>query len=130
MRPLRSRRLAALAAVSLLTSGAVLATYSNIPVYNIGRHDQNYLLIVLLPAGLLIWLTMGAAAVLAARRVTGRARVLAALRRWPPGTAGGSAARWGVRAAGLAAVALIGLGSWLAVAQQARRRQTRHRPGR
>jgi hypothetical protein len=46
--PLRSRRLAALAAVSLLTSGAVLATYSNIPVHNVGRHDQNYLLIVLL----------------------------------------------------------------------------------
>ena len=119
VRPLRSRRLAALAAVSLLTSGAVLATYSNIPVHNIGRHDQNYLLIVLLPAGLLIWLTMSAAAVLAARRVTDRARVLAALRRWSRGAAGGSAARWGARAAGLAAVALIGLGSWLAVAQQA-----------
>ena len=37
VRPLRSRRLAALAAVSLLTSGAVLATYSNIPVHNIGH---------------------------------------------------------------------------------------------
>ena len=36
------------------------------------------------------------------------------------GAAGGSAARWGVRVIGLAAVALIGLGSWLAVAQQAR----------
>ncbi len=61
---------------------------------------QNYLLIVLLPAGLLIWLTVGAAAVLAARRVAGRARALAALRRRPrggPGAAGGSAARWGVR---------------------------------
>src|SRR6202042_1886974 len=79
VRPLRSRRLAALAAVSLLTSGAILATYSNIPVHNIGRHDQNYLLIVLLPGGLLIWLTVGSAAVLAARRVTGRAWVLTAL---------------------------------------------------
>jgi hypothetical protein len=37
-----------------------------------------------------------------------------------PGIAGGSAARWGVRVLGLAAVALIGFGSWLGVAQQAR----------
>jgi hypothetical protein len=121
--PLRSRRLAALAAISLLTSGAVLATYSNIPVHNIGHRDQNYLLIVLLPAGLLIWLATGAAAVLAARRVIDRPRVLAALRRRLPGVPGGagrSAARWGVRVTGLAAVTVIGLGSWLAVAQQAR----------
>ena len=107
VRPLRSRRLAALAVVSLLASGAVLATYWGIPVNNLGRRDQNYLLIVLLPVGLLAWLTLGAAAVLAARRVTGRARGLAA-------------GRWGFRVIGLSAVALIGLGSWLAVAQQAR----------
>jgi len=56
--------------------------------------------------------------VLAARRVTGRARGLAAARR--PGGASGSAGRWGACATGLAALALIGLGSWLAVAQQAR----------
>jgi len=72
IRPLRSRRLAALAAVSLLTSGAVLATYSSIPVHNIGHRDQNYLLIVLLPAGVLAWLTVGAAAVLAARATVER----------------------------------------------------------
>lgn len=123
VRPLRSRRLAALATVSLLTSGAVLATFSTIPVLNIGHRDQNYLLIVLLPAGLLMWLTTGAAAVLAARQVTGRARVLAVVRRQTRGalgTAGGSTARWGVRVIGLAAVALLGLGSWLAAAQQAR----------
>ncbi len=127
VRPLRSRRLAALAAVSLLTSGAVLATYSSIPVHNIGHRDQNYLLIVLLPAGVLAWLTVGAAAVLAARRGTGRARTQAAAHQGPPGaqgteggTAGGSAARWGVRVTGLAAVALIGVGAWLGVAQQAR----------
>ncbi len=55
--------------VSLLTSGAVLATYSSIPEHNIGHHTQNYLLVVLLPAGLLVWLTAGTPAVLAARRV-------------------------------------------------------------
>jgi len=123
VRPLRSRRLAALAVVSLLTSGAVLATYSSIPEHNIGHHTQNYLLVVLLPAGLLVWLTAGTAAVLAARRVTGRAGGPAAVRRPPrgtPGAAGGSTARWGACVTGLAAVALIGLGIWPAVAQQAR----------
>jgi hypothetical protein len=123
VRPLRSRRLAALAVVSLLTSGAVLATYSSIPEHNIGHHTQNYLLVVLLPAGLLVWLTAGTAAVLAARRVTGPAGLLAAVRRPPrgtPGAAGGSTARWGVCVTGLAAVALIGLGTWPAVAQQGR----------
>ena len=40
--------------------------------------------------------------------------------RGAPGTAGGTAARWGVLVPGLAAVVLIGVGSWLAVAQQAR----------
>jgi hypothetical protein len=122
VRPLRSRRLAALAAISLLTSGAILATYSNIPVLNIGRRDQNYLLIVLLPAGLLIWLAIGAATGLAARRVIDRPRVLAALGRRPrvPDTAGRSAVRWGASVAGLAAAGLVGFGSWLAVTQQAR----------
>jgi hypothetical protein len=127
VRPLRSRRLAALAMVSLLTSSAVLVTYSSIPAHNLGHRGQNYLLIVLLPAGVLAWLTVGAAAVLAARRVTGRVRALAAARPGPPGaqgieggTAGGSAARWGVRVTGVAAVALVALGAWLAVAQQAR----------
>ena len=88
VRPLRSRRLAALAVVSLLTSGAVLATYSSIPEHNIGHHTQNYLLVVLLPAGLLVWLTTGTAAVLAARRVTGRAGAPAGVRRPPRGTPG------------------------------------------
>ena len=49
-----------------------------------------------------------------------RARVPGRPPRGAPGTAGGSAGHWGVRVTGLAAVALIGLGSWLAVAQQAR----------
>ncbi|MGP8001630.1 MAG: hypothetical protein ACLPKI_30545 [Streptosporangiaceae bacterium] len=136
--PLRSRRLAALAAVSVLASGAVLATYSNIPLHDIGHRDQNYLLIVLLPVGVLAWLATGAAAVLAGRRVAGlrvAGRGVAGRReagqagpltarpqpaRGSPGLAAGSAARWGVRVLGVAAIALIGLGSWLAVAQQAR----------
>ena len=81
VRPLRSRRLAALATVSLVTSGAVLATYSVSVRETIGSRAVNYLLIVLFPAGLLVWLVAGSTVVLIARRVIGRARVLAAARR-------------------------------------------------
>jgi hypothetical protein len=80
IRPLRSRRLAALATVSLLTSGAVLATYTNIPVQTIGSRAVNYLLIVLFPAGVLAWLVAGSAVVLVARRVIHRVGLLAAAR--------------------------------------------------
>lgn len=120
--PLRSRRLAALAAVSLLTSGAVLATYASIPAHNLDHPGQTYLMIVLLPAGLLGWLTVGSAVVLAIRRAAGPARAAAAhIRpRGGPGTRGGAAARWAMAATGVLAVALIGLGAWLSVAQQAR----------
>jgi hypothetical protein len=122
-RPLRSRRTTAMAAISLLTSGAVLITYSAIPTLYLGHHDQNYLLIALFPAGLLAWVTIGSAAVLAARRVVDPARPLAAVRaawRGGPGPADATAARWAVRAIGFAAIALIGLESWLGVAQLAR----------
>jgi hypothetical protein len=78
IRPLRSRRLAALATVSLLTSGAVIVTYSGIPVQTISSRAVNYLLIVLFPAGVLAWLVAGSAVVLTARRVIHRARLLAA----------------------------------------------------
>lgn len=122
VRPLRSRRLAALAVVSLLASGAVLATYAGIPAHNLDNNTLTYLLIVLLPAGLLVWLTLGSAVVLAARRLAGPARALAAVRirpRGEPGTPGGSGARWIVAAIGGMAIVLLGLGAWLPVAQQA-----------
>ena len=120
--PLRSRRLAILAAISLLTSVAVLVTYSGIPAHSINVRAQNYLLIVLYPAGVLAWLAIGSAVVLAARRVIHPARVLAAARgeHREPGTAATPAGRWAVPAADFATIALIGLGSWLGVAQQAR----------
>ncbi|HEY3958785.1 MAG TPA: hypothetical protein VGM53_35945 [Streptosporangiaceae bacterium] len=122
VRPLRSRRLAALAAISLLTSGAVLATYSNVPVHNLGIATEDYLLVVLLPAGLLAWLTVGSAVVLAVRRAAGSARVAPARTpaRGQPGSAGRSAARWGLAAVSGVAVALLGLGAWQVAARQVR----------
>lgn len=107
VRPLRSRPLAAVAAVSLLASGATIATYSGIPALNVGHPGQNYLLIVLLPVGLLAWLAAGSAVALAGRRVIRAGPVPAAVRTWLP------------RALGVAAVALIALGSSLGVAQLA-----------
>jgi hypothetical protein len=115
IRPLRSRRLAALAAISLITSGAVLATYSGIPEQNLGIATEDYLLVVLLPAGLLAWLTVGSAVVLAARRAAARIRP-----RGEPAAPGRSAARWGTAAVGGIAIVLLGLGAWLVVARQAR----------
>ena len=122
VRPLRSRRLAALAAISLVTSGTVLATYSHVPVPNLGIAKEDYLLVVLLPAGLLAWLTVGSAVVLAARRAAGPARMLAARTRPLGGlsTLGESAARWGPAAIGGIAIVLLGLGAWLVVARQTR----------
>jgi len=122
VRPLRSRRLAALAAVSLVASVTTLATYSRIPVTNLKLITLDYLDIIMFPLGVLAWLTVGSAVVLAGRRVIGRRRPTGAA----PGTEGsgrgqatGTLPDWAAQAASFAAVVLIALASLLAVAQQA-----------
>src|SRR5262249_19157957 len=122
VRPLRSRRLAALAAVSLVASVTTLATYSRIPVTNLKLITLDYLDIIMFPLGVLAWLTVGSAVVLAGRRVIGRRRPTGAA----PGTEGsgrgqaaGTLPDWAAQAATFAAVVLIALASLLAVAQQA-----------
>jgi hypothetical protein len=122
VRPLRSRRLAALAAVSLVASVTTLATYSRIPVTNLKLITLDYLDITMFPLGVLAWLTVGSAVVLAGRRVIGRRRPTGAA----PGTEGsgrgqaaGTLPDWAAQAATFAAVVLIALASLLAVAQQA-----------
>jgi hypothetical protein len=76
---LRSRRAAGLAALSLVLAGAALITYSSIPVATISVTTTTfdnllYLLAPLYPLGVLTWLTVVTVAVLAGRRLMGRAR--------------------------------------------------------
>lgn len=106
---LRSRRLAALAAVTLLADAATVVTYAGIPVKNTSLITLDYLAVITYPLGVLIWLTVGSAAVLTGRRVIGRLRTA---------LAGGRGIRAGGAAVAAAAV-LLAVTSSLAVAQQA-----------
>ncbi len=130
----RSRPLAGLAAISLLTSAAELVTFSSIPVKGNSLSTLSYLTIIMFPAGLLTWLTVGSTVVLIGQQMTNRARARAAgrteqrdgeegtgrteQRDGEEGAVHGRAHR-AVRIAGAAAVPLIVAASWPAVAQQA-----------
>jgi hypothetical protein len=70
--PLRSRWLAALAGVTLVLSLAALVTYASIPLRNNGLSTLTYLITLAFPAGVLTWLAVGSAAVLAIRRAVPR----------------------------------------------------------
>jgi hypothetical protein len=138
---LRCRRLAALAAVSLLVSAATVVTYARIPVKSTSLTTLNYLDVLAFPVGVLSWLTVCSAVLLAGYQVISRLRpALTGAHgsgpapadgpvRWPAPAAGvlprravrvaGAAARWSARVAGAAALTVIAVMSSLAVAQQA-----------
>ena len=107
IRPLRSRRLAALAVVTLVLNAGALLTYSSIPVHNTSERTLSYLIILLLPIGVLSWLVIGSCAVLAARQARARAQARAGAARQAGEQARrpGQLARWA--AAGIAAVAVL-----------------------
>jgi hypothetical protein len=107
VRPLRSRRLAALAAVSLLVSVAALVTYSRIPVISPNLITLDYLDIIMFPLGVLAWLVVGSAVVVAGRRLISRRRAASAA----PGVAAPGVAAPGTAAAGAAAPAAPASGS-------------------
>jgi hypothetical protein len=70
---LRSRRLTSLAAITLLISATAAITISRIPSGHGDRGRLSYMIIVMFPAGLLIWLTLASAFVLAGRQlISGR----------------------------------------------------------
>ena len=69
---LRCRRLAALAAVSLLVSAATVVTYARIPVKSTSLSTLNYLDVLAFPVGVLSWLTVCSAALLAGYQVISR----------------------------------------------------------
>jgi hypothetical protein len=112
---LRSRRAAALAAVSLLTGVAALETYSGIPASNLsmtgsGFTDLSYLMAPMFPVGVLAYLAVGYVLVLATRQAVRWPAVRRVTRQpvsWRAGAARITTALSGPRIAGLAAVALV-----------------------
>ena len=121
VRPLRSRRTVALAAVSLLVSVAALMTYSGVPVASLapnptGVSSLNYLLAPMFPVAVLAWLATGSVLVLIGRRVISRVPAWVAV---PAEPGGGpvtepriTGARWAAPTIGLAIVILIALASF------------------
>jgi len=76
--PLRSRRVAAIAGVSLLISVAALATYSSLPAENISQNSTafnslTYLMAPMFAVGVAAWITVISGVGLVARRITRRA---------------------------------------------------------
>jgi len=119
---LRCRPLASLAAISLLVSFAGLVTFSHIPVKRDDLARLGYLMIVMFPVGLLIWLTVGSAFALTARQMISRLGATTAGHVQPHGGQQGAArtwTRWAVRGAGAIAVPLIVLASLPGVLQLA-----------
>jgi hypothetical protein len=116
---LRSRLLARVAALSMLASAAALVTFSRIPVGSDNLLRLWYLTTVLFPAGLLAWLTLGAAFVLTGRRAISQLPPLQpgtlAPRGRRPLEAARARARPAARVAGVTAAALIVIASWLGV---------------
>jgi hypothetical protein len=133
IRPLRSRRLAALAGVSLVASFGSLVMYAgiaeaSIPAAPSSLNTVNYLMILMLPVGVLSWLTVAAALVLTGKRVLSRVRASAASpedrgtegRGGEPAAATGTAAHWAVSVVAFAALAVLALVSSLMVLQDGR----------
>jgi len=127
VRPLRCRPLGALAVVTLVISLGALVTYSGIPVHNTSLRTLAYLIVLLFPVGVLSWLVAGSWAVLTVRLIlrqlaTTRPAASPANATPEAETAGSSgrqpAARRAGPLAGLAATALIAVGTILAIALQ------------
>jgi hypothetical protein len=123
VRLLRSRRLAALAALSLLESAAAVITYARIPVRTTSFKTLNYLDVLTFPLGVLCWLVVGSAVVLTGRRLIRRLRPRSATPRkqggLPARVAGVSVRRAVQSPVGLAVVVPLAAIASLVVTQQA-----------
>lgn len=103
---LRSRRTAALVALSLLTALAALETYAGVPTSNLEHAptDLSYLMAPMFPLGVLAWLAVGSVLILGAWRAMHSLRGRGAVQQQPPRAGGAVRA---ARIGGLAAVALM-----------------------
>jgi hypothetical protein len=118
---LRSRRIAALAAISLAVTVTAMLTYAHIPRSSItmstgAQNNLRYLMVPMFAVGVLAWLSLGAVVVQAVRR-RAQSRATAAgdaatADTAQDATAAGAprpTARWAVPALGLGAVVIVGL---------------------
>ena len=118
--PLRSRRLAALAAVTLVLSLGALATYSSIPVRPTTLSTLGYLILLTLPLGVGFWLATGTVIVLAVRWARARSAATgpaAPARPDQPAGSGWLSARW-VSAVGIAGAVAVVVLAGLSVPRQ------------
>ncbi len=90
--PLHSRRLAALAAVTLVLSLGALVTYSSIPVRPTTLLTLGYLIMLILPLGVACWLVTGTLIVLTVR--CARARNATAAQNAPASTEQSACSGW------------------------------------
>jgi hypothetical protein len=125
---LRSRRVASLAALTLLLSVAAVVTFAHIPAASIAATNSTvgsltYLTVPLFPAGVLTWLVVATTLVLVGKQLMGQARQRASApggaSSRAPGTAMGPLT---AGATALAAVLVLAIAAWAAV-------QTNHWPG-
>ncbi len=118
--PLRSRRLAALAAVTLVLSLGALATYSSIPVRPTTLSTLGYLILLTLPLGVGFWLATGTVIVLAVRRARARSAATGPAEPARPDQPAGSgwlSARW-ASAVGIAGAVVVVVLAGLSVPRQ------------
>jgi hypothetical protein len=118
--PLRSRRLAGLAAVTLVLSLGALATYSSIPVRPTTLSTLGYLILLTLPLGVGFWLATVSVIVLAVRWARARSAATGpaapALPDQPAGS-GWLSARW-ASAVGIAGAVVVVVLAGLSVPRQ------------
>jgi hypothetical protein len=112
---LRSRRAAALAALSLMVSVAAQLTFSSVPERIVAVSPLQYMMAPLFVVGVLAWLAVGVVAILAGRQAMRWARGRRATRQHLAGEAVLARLKvtpWGPRIAGLAAAVSIASASY------------------
>jgi hypothetical protein len=115
--PLRSRRLAGLAAVTLVLALGALLTYSSIPVRPTTLLTLGYLITLILPLGVGCWLVTGTLIVLTVRWARARRAATAPAATAATASSGWLSPRW-VGAVGVAGAVAVAVMAVLSVPEQ------------